>query len=159
MTANAEPVKIRFSLEVGDDGWPPVGSEGVWAAALGGGLYRLDNTPWFARGVAYGDVVEAMSGSDGIPWATKLVHWNGHLTIRVIPFRDGPLTGDLQAVLDAFAPYGVTGEGAGPSYAIVALDVPPDAPLRDVKSLLREGQADGRWEYEEGCVSDEWEAL
>lgn len=39
---------------------------------------------------------------------------------------------------------------------IVALDIPPEADLRAVKELLRTGEADGRWDYEEGCVTEAW---
>jgi hypothetical protein len=159
MTTDADPVKIRFSLERDADGWPPVSSEGVWAVPLGGGLYRVDNTPWFARRLACVDVVKELAGSDGVVWATRLVEWSGHLTVRVIPRRAGPLAGELQPVIDAFAPLGVSAESAQPAYQMIGLDVPPGAPLLEVKNLLREGHEDGRWDYDEGCVSDEWLAL
>lgn len=154
-----EFTKVRFALEVDADGWPPVSSEGLWAEPLGGDRYRIDNTPWFVRGVASDDVVSATADADGVLWATQGLSWSGRLTIRVIPSREGPLGGSLQGVLDAFEPLGVTGEGAEPAWPIVALDVPPDADLARVKALLRKGQADGRWDYEESCVSDEWNEL
>lgn len=53
------PVKVRFALERDEDGWPPAESEGLWAELVESDLYRLDNTPWFVRGVAAGDVVQA----------------------------------------------------------------------------------------------------
>lgn len=83
----------------------------------------------------------------------------GILTIRVIPLSEGPLAGDLQAVLDSFAPLGVSGEGALPTYAIVALDIAPDVDKATVKARLRAGENDGSWTYEEGCVDDAWLAL
>jgi hypothetical protein len=51
----------------------------------------------------------------------------------------------------------VPGEGIE-QYGMVALDVPPDADLAAVKRLLREGERDGWWEYEEGCTGDAWQA-
>ena len=148
-------VKVRFKVQRDDEGWPPVESEGLWAEPLGDDRYRVDNTPWFARNLAADDVVIAHAGSDGVLWATERAEWSGRLTIRVIPFRKGPLNGDRQAVLDAFEPLRVSGEGIE-QYSIVALDVPSDADLASVKRLLREGEADGRWDYEESCVSDAW---
>ena len=150
-------VKVRFSLQR-VDGWPPVESEGVWAEPLGDDLYRVDNTPWFVRNLASNDVVKALAGSDGVLWAVEREQWSGRLTIRVIPSRTGPLQGDRQAVLDAFRPLGITGEGMG-QYNIVALDIPPEADLRAAKDLLRTGEADGRWDYEEGCVTETWASL
>lgn len=152
-------VKVRFAIEQDEDGWPPVGSEGIWAEDLGERRYRLDNTPWFVRGVASDDVVEAIADPDGVLWFADRIEWSGRLTIRVIPFRDGPLGGSLQAVLDTFEALGVSGEGALPAYAIVALDVPTDADFAAVKERLRQGEDDGSWTYEEGCVDDRWLAL
>jgi hypothetical protein len=148
-------VKVRFALEP-DDGWPPVGSEGMWAQPLGNGRFRIDNTPWFVRDLASGDVVEATFDSDGVLWAGARIEFSGRLTVRVIPFRAGPLGGDLQAVLDAFAELGVSGEGALPAYAIVALDIPPDSDHGAIIDLLLRGQDDGSWDFEEGCVTDAW---
>lgn len=42
---------------------------------------------------------------------------------------------------------------------MVALDIGPDAPIASVKSLLAQGETDGRWYYEEGCVTEEWRRL
>jgi len=148
-------VKVRFQLTVDSEGWPPVGSEGLWAEPLGDDLFKIDNTPWFVRNLATEDVVRALAGSDGVLWATEKVRWSGRFTIRVIPRRDGPLAADRQAVLDAFAPFGVSGEGVE-QYGMVALDVPPVAELSAVKALLRAGEADGRWYFEEGCIGDDW---
>lgn len=111
---NGEPadyVRVRFHLLQDDDGWPPVASEGLWALPLGGNLVRLDNIPWFPRNVASGDTIRTRTDSDGVLWATDKVEWSGNCTIRVIPFREGPLGGSRQAVLDAFAGVGVDGEG------------------------------------------------
>jgi hypothetical protein len=52
-------VKVRFRLTRDEVGWPPVAGEGIWAWALGGDEYRIGNIPWFARGLASDDLVEA----------------------------------------------------------------------------------------------------
>jgi hypothetical protein len=64
-------VKVCFRLEQDEDGWPPAGSEGLWAAPLGGDVYRIDNTPWFARNVAADDVFLAEPDADGCLWAIE----------------------------------------------------------------------------------------
>jgi hypothetical protein len=147
-------VKVRFKLERDEDGWPPADSEGLWAEPLSD-TFRIANTPWFVRNLASDDVVIAHAGSDGVLWATGKARWSGHLTIRVLPLRDGQGLAARQAVLDAFRPLGVEGEGVA-QFGLVALDIPPDADLAAVKELLHCGTADGRWEYEEGCISDAW---
>lgn len=153
------PVKVRFALERDEDGWPPAESEGLWAEPVDGELYRLDNTPWFVRGVAADDLIEAQPDADGVLWFVQVRERGGRIVVRVIPRDDGPLGGDRQGVLDVFQPLGVGAEGMSSPVNMVALDIGPDAPLSSVKSLLAAGESDGRWYYEEGCISDEWRQL
>jgi len=149
-------VHVIFELDVDEDGWPPVSAERVWARPLGDDTYRLENVPWFVYGVAEGDLVRAVAPStDEWPVYQDTVRSSGNCTIRVIPLRSGALAGSQAAVLDLFAALGVTGEGAG-TYSLVALTVPPDADLGAVKTLLRQGEDDGRWYWEEGYISREW---
>lgn len=150
-------VHVVFPLEVDASGWPPVSVERVWAEPLGGDRYRIDNAPWFATGVAAGDVVRAVPPEPGSwPVFVESIEWSGNCTIRVIPLEGGALAGDLRAVLDAFAPFGVTGEGAG-RWPIVSLTVPAEADIAAVKRLLDEGERVGTWSYEEGCVGEDWQ--
>jgi hypothetical protein len=152
---NDDRVKVRFKLQADSDGWPPAESEGLWAEPIGGDEYRIDNTPWFVNKVATDDIVRALAGSDGVLWAVGSVRWSGRLTIRVIPRAEGPLRGDLEAVVDAFSVHGVTGEGIK-EYGVVALDIPAEVDFPSIKGLLMAGEADGRWYYDEGRVNDEW---
>ena len=39
---------------------------------------------------------------------------------------------------------------------ILALDVPPTAALAEIKALLRDGEREGRWGWEEGCIDERW---
>jgi Domain of unknown function (DUF4265) len=148
-------VKVVFELPRDGDGWPPAASEGLWAVPVAPDVVRLDNTPFFVRGAASGDLIRVGRAEDGQLRAGERLRWSGHCTIRIIPFRDGPLGGSRQRVLDVFAPLGVTGEGIE-RFGIVALDVAPDADIAAVKRLLRDGERDGWWEYEEGCIGDAW---
>lgn len=148
--------KVRFTLDRDEEGWPPAESEGLWAVPLEGQLYRVDNTPWFVRGVAADDVIEAHRDADGVLWFRGVRERGGRMVVRIIPRADGPLGGDRQAALDRFGPLGVIGEGISSPVNMVALDIGPDAPLSAVKSLLVDGEADGHWYYEEACISDEW---
>lgn len=156
--AYADRVKVRFRLERDDGSWPPAESEGLWAEHVGGDEYRIDNSPWFVRNLSNGDVVGARAGVDGVLWATDHRQRSGRLTVRVIPRKGGPMDGDLQPLVDLFAPYRVDAEGFG-QFRLVALDIPSDADLAAIKALLQRGEADGHWDYEEGCVNAEWTRL
>jgi hypothetical protein len=116
----------------------------LWAVRVAPDLVRLENSPWFVRGVANGDLFRVRAREDGSLLAEERLEWSGFCAIRIIPYQDGPLDGSLQRVLDAFAPLGVTGEGLQ-QYGMVALDVPPDADLGAVQRLLRNGERDGWW--------------
>ena len=51
---------IIVPMEQDEDGYPPAGSERLWALHVGEGRYRLDNIPFFARVLALGDVVSVV---------------------------------------------------------------------------------------------------
>jgi hypothetical protein len=50
--------KIEFRLEV-EDGYPPISVETLNARPIEGDRFEILNTPFFAKDVAYGDVVTA----------------------------------------------------------------------------------------------------
>ncbi len=50
--------KLLFALDV-NDGWPPVGAEGVWCERVDGN-YKLVNTPFFIPNLALGDIFSAI---------------------------------------------------------------------------------------------------
>ncbi|HKG93881.1 MAG TPA: DUF4265 domain-containing protein, partial [Gemmatimonadaceae bacterium] len=67
-----EGSKVKIALE-GPDG----DVETLWADALGGGLYALDNLPWYAYGVSVEDVVEATPEPSGELWMRRVVRKSG----------------------------------------------------------------------------------
>src|SRR5579872_133013 len=58
--------------------------ETPWAERLGGNLYRLDNTPFFAYGISADDVVEALPEADGMLMFVRVVEKSGNRTVRVM---------------------------------------------------------------------------
>ena len=111
------------------------------------------------RNVAYGDRVWAEADADGVLRVRERLEWSGRYTIRVIPLGGGQPEAQLQEVIDTFTALGAECEGALPACKLVALDIPPTAALGEIKALLTEGEAAGRWSYEEGCVDERWIAL
>src|SRR5262249_4817112 len=60
------------------------GGESLWAKPLGDDLYQLDNVPFHAYGLNYGDVVRATEDSPELkPEIREVVRPSGHQTIRV----------------------------------------------------------------------------
>jgi hypothetical protein len=150
-------VKICFRLATDEDGWPPASVESLWAVDLGDGTARVDNTPWFVRGVAAGDIVRVETDGEGVRWACETVRASENCTLRLIVLKDGGSVAARQSVLDTFHRLGTTGEGIE-QFGMVALDVPPDADLTRIRRLLEHGEAVGWWHWEEGCVTAAWRA-
>jgi hypothetical protein len=155
--AGVDWVRVVFDLAP-VDGWPPARTERLWAVRVDDDHARLDNTPFFARGFAAGDVVLIAADDEGVHWVKRAVEYSGNCTIRIIPFGGGRRVEARQAVLDAFAPLGVAGEGIE-QFGLVALTVPSTADIPTVKRLLIQGADEGRWDYEEGSVTPEWRAI
>lgn len=124
---------------------------------LGNGTVRLENTPWFVRGVASGDIIRVELDDEGVRWAGETVRASENCTIRLIVLKDGGSTTAGQSVLETFHRLGTTGEGID-RYQMVALDVPPDADLQQIRKLLEHGEAKEWWHWEEGCVTAAWKA-
>lgn len=76
-------------MDVDEEGWPPASVESLWAVDLGDGSVRLDNTPWFVRGVASGDIIRVEPDEEGVRWAGETVRASEHCTIRLIVLKDG----------------------------------------------------------------------
>jgi Domain of unknown function (DUF4265) len=76
-----------------------------------------------------------------------------------VPFGDDRPEAQLRHVIEVFSALGAECEGALPAFKLVALDIPPTASFREIKTLLMEGRAAGRWENEEGCIDEAWIAL
>ncbi|MFJ9359819.1 DUF4265 domain-containing protein [Streptomyces mirabilis] len=132
--------------------------ESLWAVDQGDGTVRLDNIPWFVRGIACGDIVATEADEEeGVRWAGEVVRRSENCTIRLIVFRDGGSGAARQSVINAFHELGVCGEGTE-RFGMVALDVPPTADLAKVQRLLDHGVAKERWDMEEGCITAQWRA-
>ena len=92
------------------------------------------------------------------PIFQQVLEPSGHVTVRLICLRNGPLGGDWTRASAPFTALGVYAEGMA-QYAMVALDIEPDAPMSQVIAVLREGVENGSWEYEEGRITDDWVRL
>ncbi|MFJ2949818.1 DUF4265 domain-containing protein [Streptomyces sp. NPDC087226] len=149
-------VKVHFRMEVDEDGWPPASIESLWAVKLGNGTVRLDNTPWFVRGVASGDIIRVELEDDGVLYARETIQPSQNCTIRLIVLKDEGSAAARQTVLETFHRLGTTGEGIE-RFRLVALDVPPEADLPKIRKLLEHGAAKEWWHWEEGCVTSAWE--
>ncbi|MGC5020071.1 DUF4265 domain-containing protein [Micromonospora sp. DT47] len=150
-------VKIWFGF-VPREGWLPYDAEGLWGVAVGPDTVRICNVPFLQDGVAEEDVVRFTTRPDGRRWATERVEASGNCTVRILPIPDGPLGRSARAVHDRLAPFGLGGETFSKDLPLVALTVPASADLPSIKATLLRGEAEGWWQFEAVCVTDEWAA-
>ena len=74
--------KVLFRVP-GEDGGATV--ETLWAVPLGNDLYQLDNSPFFAYGVSWQDVVLApQDPQEQMPTFQSVAERSGNRTVRVI---------------------------------------------------------------------------
>ncbi|MHC4984508.1 MAG: DUF4265 domain-containing protein [Planctomycetota bacterium] len=138
-------VKVLFELD--DDTLRPGETETLWAEDLGEGRFRLRNTPFYARGFSFHDVVIAVPDAEGPPVVRGAGPRSGHSTYRLF-VHEGV---EGQAFVLQWQPLeriGCSFEGA--TDKLIAVDVPADCDIHEVYRLLKEGEAAKAWDFEEG---------
>ncbi|HEY3704879.1 MAG TPA: DUF4265 domain-containing protein [Terracidiphilus sp.] len=116
--------------------------EVIWATPLGSDLYRLENSPFYAYGVSWQDVIEAQP-TDGTLEFRRVVEKSGHRTVRVIL----DLTSKSEPgkhVLDQIVDMGCTWEGMNTK--LICIDLPASGSLDKTAKVLT-AQQDVIWEY------------
>jgi hypothetical protein len=128
MAKRTRMVKVELRGPGGD-------AETLWATPLGRHRYRLENSPFFAYGVSWLDVVEARPPSEGeFPAFVRVLEKSGHRTVRVILRPPADRSRKAAALLQRLVEMGCSYEGANPSF--IAVNVPPQVDLARVCDYL-----------------------
>jgi uncharacterized protein DUF4265 len=117
--------------------------ETLWADRVGPNLYRLDNSPFWAYGVSWKDVVEAHPDPDGMLRMTRVAEKSGHRTVRLMFDEGTEESADAQAILSGVNALGATYEGMNPRY--LAIDIPPGVELMAIARFLTDRGV--QWEH------------
>ena len=141
----ANHVKVLFEIE-NEDG--NVEIESVWAVPVEHG-YQIDNIPFYAKEVAYNDIVSAEPDEDGMLRFTGLVRASGHSTIRLWFANEV----DVTSVRDTLRSMGCPSELD--LSRLVAVDIPPSIPYDRIRTYLDQQESAGIFEYEEACLGQE----
>ena len=143
---NDPRTKVYFRLQRDADGWPPVEIESMWGEQIARNKFRLDNIPFYVRGVANGDCVR-VEYLQGQPWFQEVLKRSGHFTVRVLISSEA----NVSKVRSLFRDLGCKTE-QDRIKILIAIDVPPNVAYSKVKSILEGGEKRGDWEYEEGLA-------
>jgi len=146
MIKNEENVKIVFELEQDDDGYPPDRWERLWAIRVQGELYRIDNIPFYVKGISSGDVV-AVNSVEGELVFSKLITPSLNSVIRFYVME----LSDVSTARKEFLDLGCESELSNVQ-KLFALEVPEKVAFSPIISLIKAGVDQGRWEYEIGVL-------
>jgi hypothetical protein len=139
------PSSIRIVFALDPTAWHGTSTERLWADPVGDRRFRIRNTPFFAFGVSYEDIIFAEDHEEELHFAGISIR-GGHSTYRLwLIGRDRNLP--------SFQKYWEPLEKLGCSYEegpVLAVDVPPNADIYIVYRLLESGTTAGVWDFEEG---------
>lgn len=79
-----EYIKILFRPHPGGGAYPLLGPESLWALPRPDGDYELANIPFYAIGIACGDIIKARPDDNGDLVFYDVAEYGGHRTVRVI---------------------------------------------------------------------------
>ena len=127
--------------------------ERMWAKFLGDDLYEIDNIPFFAYDLHYGDVVRALAQDEQtVPVIVRIVRRSGHKTLRVA-FDESTTDAQRADLIARLEGQGVIGEKMRGRFC--AFSVPPERDYQTVCDLLFALENDGILTYETAVSSDD----
>jgi hypothetical protein len=143
--------KLLFEVEYDEN---EVIKETVWATNLGKNEYCVDNIPFYIKSVALGDIFSATIKDDFL-YGDDLIKPSGNSTIRIL-FDDVSLVQITRDILEKT--YNCTSELSNLAN-LIAINIPLNEDYGVIKKYLQNGEDSEKWQYEEGCLSDEHRAL
>ena len=126
--------KVAFFIEPNEYDFPPVTIELLDATQMPGGLFRWENAAYFAEGVAYHDVVEAVPGDIAGQFDfVRVVDRSDFVPMSII-LLDSHVDDEVTALLrlnDCVIEYGEFG-----AYRMLAVAVPPHVAFEPLREQL-----------------------
>jgi hypothetical protein len=140
----ANHVKILV-YTAAEDGYPPEEWESLWAIPMGDSLFKIDNIPFFAKGLSCDDVVSAAFEGDTYIFS-EVVTPSDNSTVRVLVF-DSESVAEIRAALSEI---GCESEGSGIP-GLFSMNIPKNCQAQ-VYEVLRTAASDERLDYEEAAA-------
>jgi hypothetical protein len=138
--------KVVFSLP--EDA--PTSTESLWAKPLGDGLFELDNTPWYVRGFALGDIVRCVQVDGELPTVIELAEPSGNLTVRLFVPAGPEREMRKERIMNALRERGYIFEGMGENKGLIAVTIPRDIDTTEALKYLDELEAEKKAYWESG---------
>lgn len=126
-------------------------TEKMWVNDLGNEKYRVDNTPFDILDVSYKDVVLGKTFGDTL-FFIEILERGGHSTIQIEVVDTAYRTTFLDygdKLMDMGCEFEINNMG---ETKVLAMDIPPQAPLSQILPLLEHGQSQGIFTYEKAHI-------
>ncbi|MFV2099354.1 DUF4265 domain-containing protein [Micromonospora sp. LOL_014] len=140
---------MAFDLPQEGSGWPPFMVERVWAAKTDLRLHlKVMNTPFYAKGVSYGDIILVRPDDERREIVfKKLVKESGHSTVRLLfKAAEGRRRAE-QLLVDHGCPWEVGTED------YIAVDVAPSISYLNLRVELIKLKNEGLVGVQESAIS------
>ncbi|WP_291727467.1 DUF4265 domain-containing protein [Leisingera sp. F5] len=138
-------------IELEQDEWHEYSAESIWVSPVSEGMYRIENIPFLAKGLSFHDVISVKDIDGQLFFDERIVRAN-HSTYRIIPEKDCSQE-TLSQCLSAFNAAGCCYEHGDFGFDLYALDIPEDVDVHKVYALLKAGEQEEVWDFEEGDFS------
>jgi len=140
----SESRKVFFVYEDTDG---DLAQESLWAKPVVDG-YEIENIPFFAKNIAFGDVIE-VEEENGVLYFNGMVRESGWSTLHVAVLKK-ELASDVIKMLESA---GLDWEGYGKDNLYLAVGIPPHLKYSEVTGLIDRSEAQGIIDYGESCIS------
>ncbi len=118
--------------------------ETLWATPVGRDRYKLDNSPFYAYGVSWQDVIEARPEHEGdLPTLVRVVKKSGNRTVRVVLDPPADQSEESATILEWLVELGCSYEGAAAGF--LSINIPPEVEMDTVCDSLN--AAELQWEH------------
>ena len=138
----------RVLLQVEPTDWHSVGSETLWATPLGHNQYRLENSPFYARGYSYLDVVLTDKGDEqAVPVVRQALRKSGHSTYAIWVQSGIESNGQFAEFWQPLEDIGCSFEGVRGQ--LLSVDVPATTDVSTAFRLMQAAEDRGVWSFQE----------
>ncbi len=150
--------KVRFYID--PEEWHGYPSETLWAEPIektaSSAIFRLRNSPFFAEGVSFLDMVSTnpdRDGNGGLEFS-GVIERSGHSTYLIlIPADSTDFAENWKVLEDLGCRYeSKTLARKDGKKILYAVDVPPEADIDAVYENLSDGERNGVWTFQESHV-------
>lgn len=127
-------------------------TETIWCKKIDDENFIIDNIPFIAKRISLGDTIKAEYDSeDKMYYFDDFIKTSGNSTIRIF-FYDDDLIESTRTWLNKYK----CESEVLPARSIVAVNIPKEIVYSPIRFFLEQGEAKGKWVYEESCLEHEY---